>query len=71
MNDPRQSPTPLDEQTVAALRRGRAVLNQAQIDIQTAQQCGMDCRGEQASCDAMCQRIDALLHHYAGEKKSR
>lgn len=71
MPDPREASNPLSDAQIAKLRRARATANQAQLDIQKACQCGLDMRGEQAVCDALCERIDAILTHYGGERKNR
>lgn len=71
MPDPRDPSNPLSADDIARLRRDRAVLNQAYLDIEKAKACGLHCAGEQACCDALAQRIDAILAHYGGDKKSR
>lgn len=71
MNDPRQQNNPLDADALARLRRDRAVCNEAYQEIERARQCGLSMPGEQALCDALASRIDALLVHYGGERKSR
>lgn len=71
MPDPRDPSNPLTPETIARLRRDRATLNQAYLDIEKAKQCGLHCAGEQACCDALAARIDAILANYGGDKKNR
>lgn len=69
--DPRDVANPLTPDDIARLRRARATLNTAYLDIEKAKLCGLHCAGEQACCDALASRIDAILANYGGDKKQR
>lgn len=62
---------PIDDAMLARLKQGKAKLNEAMILCQRMTDCGLDCRTENAYCQALAERYDKIFQHFGGGRVSR